>query len=70
MKYTLSVFQYIKGVIAMDLEKEIEQLQKIMDEQDKLFERLGRKPNKIEYDENGYIMVDMHDKRQMQLWSG
>ncbi|WP_165445037.1 hypothetical protein [Gracilibacillus phocaeensis] len=54
----------------MDLEKEIEQLQKIMDEQDKLFERLGRKPNKIEYDENGYIMVDMHDKRQMQLWSG
>ncbi|MFD1065736.1 hypothetical protein [Oceanobacillus locisalsi] len=54
----------------MDVEKEIERLQKIMDEQDKLFEELGVMPNEVEYNEHGQVVVDIQDKRQMELGSG
>jgi predicted ribosome quality control (RQC) complex YloA/Tae2 family protein len=57
--------RYIKE----NLENEINRLQKVMEEQDKQFEKLGKKRNEVEYDENGHILVDINDERQMKLWS-
>ena len=57
--------RYIKE----NLENEINRLQKVMEEQDKRFEKLGKKRNEVEYDENGHILVDINDERQMKLWS-
>ncbi|GGP09833.1 hypothetical protein [Oceanobacillus neutriphilus] len=51
------------------MESEIDKLLKIMAEQDKAFKEQGKKPIQIEYDENGYIVVDINDNRQMKLWS-
>jgi DNA-binding transcriptional regulator/RsmH inhibitor MraZ len=52
-----------------EIEQEIDRLQKVMAEQDKQFEKLGKKPNEVEYDDKGRIVVDINDKRQMKLWN-
>lgn len=57
--------RYIKE----NLENEINRLQKVMEEQDKQFEKLGKKRNEVEYDEKGHVVVDINDERQMKLWS-
>lgn len=55
--------------IKENLENEIDRLQKVMAEQDKQFEKLGKKRNEVEYDEKGHVVVDINDERQMKLWS-
>ena len=53
-----------------EIEKEIDRLEKVKEEQDKLFRKLGKKPNKVEYNEKGHVVVDINDKKQMKLWQG
>lgn len=65
----ISEFERYKREKEEKMENEIDELLKIMAEQNKQFEKLGKKRNEVEYDEKGHILVDINDERQMKLWS-
>lgn len=64
-----SEFERRKREKEENLESEIDKLLKIMEEQDKAFAEQGKKPIELEYDEKGYVVVNINDKRQMKLWN-
>lgn len=52
----------------MDYEKEIARLQKIEEEQSKILEKQGWKPNVAKVNDQGEVIVDLSDKKQRKLW--